>query len=65
MSLVFERFIGESIMIGEDIQIVLTAIKGPKKVKIAVNAPRGIPVHRREIYERLKAKGLPLDRYPD
>lgn len=47
--LVLTRKIGESIQIGEDIEITISAIKGDQ-VKIGINAPKNIEIHRKEIY---------------
>jgi carbon storage regulator len=53
--LVLSRRPGESITIGKnaEIKIVITEIDN-KKVKVAIAAPREIPVHRKEIYEKIK-----------
>jgi carbon storage regulator len=51
--LVLKRKIGESIMVGEDIEIVLLDRDGDT-VKIGVEAPRSIRVFRKEIYEEIK-----------
>ena len=57
--LVLTRATDQSIMIGDDIEIVVVAVQGGK-VRLGINAPRHVPVHRREIYEiilREKADG--------
>jgi carbon storage regulator len=51
--LILTRSIGESINIGDDVQITILGTKG-NQVRIGVNAPKEIPVHRQEIYERIK-----------
>lgn len=51
--LVLKRKIGESIMVGEDIEIVLLDRDGDT-VKIGVEAPRSIRVFRKEIFEEIK-----------
>lgn len=51
--LVLTRKIGESIHIGEDIEIVVTAIE-QNKVKLGIRSPRQIPVYRQELYQRIK-----------
>ncbi|MGQ9559896.1 MAG: carbon storage regulator CsrA [Candidatus Oleimicrobiaceae bacterium] len=50
--LILTRRIGECITIGDDIRIKLLAING-RQVKIGVEAPRGVVVHREEVYERI------------
>jgi len=49
--LVFERYPGQSIMIGDDIEITIAFVRHGR-VRIGITAPRSIPVHRKEIYER-------------
>lgn len=51
--LVLSRKIGTSIMIGDDIEITVVGITGGQ-VKFGINAPKEIPVHRDEIYERIQ-----------
>jgi len=58
--LVLTRAKSESIMIGDDIEIIVTEISG-KKVKLGINAPKRVSVHRKEIYEALKAKPMDSD----
>lgn len=52
--LALSRRPGESIMIGEDIEVTLLEIINGQYVKIGISAPRHIPVHRREIYLQIK-----------
>ena len=51
--LVLSRHRDETIMIGDDIEITIVDIKGDK-VRIGINAPRDIQVHRKEVYESIK-----------
>ncbi|XXM72053.1 carbon storage regulator CsrA [Lysinibacillus sphaericus] len=47
--LVLTRKTGESIQIGEDIEISVVAVKGDQ-VKLGINAPKNVEIHRKEIY---------------
>lgn len=51
--LALARKINQSIMIGNDIEITLLEIKGDQ-VKIGINAPKSIPVYRKEIYLQIQ-----------
>ncbi len=51
--LVLTRKINEKIIIGDDVEIVLVDI-GKDQVKIGINAPRSVKVHRWEVYEEIQ-----------
>ncbi|UCG64965.1 MAG: carbon storage regulator CsrA [Deltaproteobacteria bacterium] len=55
--LILTRKLGERITIGNDIVIALLEIKG-SQVKLGIEAPKGISIHRQEIYERIKRENL-------
>ncbi len=59
--LILTRRVGETLMIGDDITVTVLGVKG-NQVRVGVNAPREVAVHREEIYERiLKEKNGDLD----
>ena len=51
--LVLSRQRDESIMIGDDVEIIIVDVRGDK-VRLGITAPRNIPVHRREIYDAIQ-----------
>ena len=53
--LVLTRKKGQSIMLGDDIEIVVVDIQGDQ-VRIGVNAPKNISIHRKEIYLEIQAE---------
>jgi len=68
--LVLSRKKNESIVINNDITIVVVEIRGDK-VRLGVEAPKEVPVHRREVYEAIhrlgetNAASAPVSRAPD
>ena len=55
--LILTRRIGETLMVGDDVTVTVLGIKGTQ-VRIGVNAPRVVPVHREEIYQRIQREKL-------
>lgn len=51
--LILSRKRGEAILLGDDIQVIVMEIKSDK-VRLGIEAPRGVKVHREEIYEAIK-----------
>jgi carbon storage regulator len=51
--LILTRRVGETLMIGNEVTVTVLGVKG-NQVRIGVNAPKDIAVHREEIFERIK-----------
>jgi carbon storage regulator len=60
--LVLSRKKKESIMIGDDIEIVVVEIKGDQ-IKLGVKAPRNVTVHRAEVYEEIQMENQKRQRH--
>lgn len=59
--LVLQRGLGEKIMIGDDIEVVVLSVNG-NQVRLGIRAPDGVEVHREEVYLRiLKEKVRKID----
>jgi carbon storage regulator len=51
--LILTRRVGEAVMIGEEVTVTVLGVKG-NQVRIGVNAPKTVSVHREEIFDRIK-----------
>ena len=51
--LILTRKTGESLLVGDDVEITVLGVRG-SQVKLGVNAPKDIAVHRQEIYQKIK-----------
>jgi carbon storage regulator len=58
--LILTRRVGESVVIGEDVTVTVLGVKG-NQVRIGINAPKTVAVHREEIFERIKSGRGPGD----
>jgi carbon storage regulator len=62
--LILTRKQGESVAIGDDIQVTVVEIQG-KQVKLGVQAPREVSVHRQEIYEKIQQENIRASQVDD
>jgi carbon storage regulator len=54
--LILTRRVNETVMIGDDVTVTVLSINN-NQVRLGVNAPRHVPVHREEIYEKIRQQG--------
>ena len=53
--LILTRRVGESLMVGDEVTVTVLGVKG-NQVRIGVNAPKEVAVHREEIYEKIQSE---------
>jgi carbon storage regulator len=56
--LILTRRVGETVMIGNNVTVTVLGVKG-NQVRVGVNAPKDVAVHREEIFERIKREQDP------
>jgi carbon storage regulator len=54
--LILTRYVGQTVMIGDDIMVVVLGSKG-QQARLGIEAPQTVSVHRQEVYDRIK-RGL-------
>lgn len=55
--LILTRRVGETLMVGDEVSVTVLGVKG-NQVRIGVNAPKEVSVHREEIYQRIQKEKL-------
>lgn len=53
--LILTRRVGETLMVGDDVTVTVLGVKG-NQIRIGINAPKDVEVHREEIYQRINAE---------
>ena len=53
--LILTRRVGETLMVGDEVTVSVLGLKG-NQIRIGINAPKEVGVHREDIYERIKAE---------
>jgi carbon storage regulator len=56
--LILTRRVGETLMIGNDVAVTIIGVKG-SQIRIGINAPRDVAVHRGEVFERIRREQPP------
>ena len=55
--LILTRRVGETVVIGDNVTVAIIGVKG-NQIRIGINAPKDVTVHRKEIYERIRHEQL-------
>ncbi|SPJ33831.1 carbon storage regulator CsrA [Kushneria phyllosphaerae] len=58
--LILTRRVGETLMVGDEITVTVLGVKG-NQVRLGVNAPKNVSVHREEIYQRIQLEKSDID----
>jgi len=56
--LVLTRKVGQSIVIGDEIEVVVLEVRG-EQVRIGIRAPKNVSVHRKEVYDQIAGEAKP------
>jgi carbon storage regulator len=56
--LILTRRVGETVMVGNDVAVTIVGVKG-NQIRIGIDAPKNVAVHRKEIYERIRHEQHP------
>ena len=54
--LVLTRHVGKSVKIGSEVTVTVLAVKG-HQIQLGIEAPKAMPVHRQEVFERIRRQG--------
>ena len=61
--LILTRRVGETLMIGDEVSVTVLGVKG-NQVRVGINAPKHVAVHREEIYDRIQSEHEPPSAVP-
>lgn len=59
--LILTRKIGETVCIGDNIRVTVLAVKGNSQIRVGIDAPKDVPVHREEIYRKIQRQQQDLE----
>ncbi len=62
--LILTRRVGEAVVIGDEVTVTVLGVKG-NQVRVGINAPKSVSVHRQEIYERIQSEAGKDDSEPE
>ncbi|MGC4029957.1 MAG: carbon storage regulator CsrA [Steroidobacteraceae bacterium] len=61
--LILTRRVGEAVMIGDEVTVTILGVKG-NQVRLGINAPKTVAVHREEIFDRIRNEKSELEDHP-